>query len=93
MKSLASILPPGDPDMVNCPVRAIRLYGPKAKPRRVCGLRRLFMSLDLARVKDIQKPAIARWVVNLVSRAYKWDDTERKGGGRQASALVREQGT
>jgi hypothetical protein len=81
IRPLSSILPPNDPDMVNCPVRALSIYCAKTKPRRGCELRRLFVPLNLARKRDVQKPTLARWVMTIVRRAYKWQDTERRGGG------------
>jgi hypothetical protein len=87
IKPLASILPPGDPDMVNCPVRAITVYLDRARSQRNCGLRRFFLPLNLARERDVAKPTLARWVMTLVRRAYKWGGQRKEGGG--ASCLFR----
>jgi hypothetical protein len=81
IKPLSSILPPDDPDLANCPVRALKVFLAKAKPRRCYGLRRLFMPLDLARKRDILKPTLARWTMTLIRRAYQWEEGQRKEGG------------
>jgi hypothetical protein len=52
LRPLTYILPQGDPDLSDCPVRASRGYSGEAKPRRGYGLRRLFLSLNLARKRD-----------------------------------------
>jgi hypothetical protein len=88
LRPLTYILPQGDPDLSDCPVRASRVYSGEAKPRRGYGLRRLFLSLNLARKRDLSKPTLARWIVTLIRRAYKWEDMERRGGGARPLPLL-----
>jgi hypothetical protein len=87
LRPLTCILPQGDPGLSNCPVRAIRVYMGKAKPRRGYGRRRLFLPLNLARKRDLLKPTLARWMVTLIRRAYKWEDMEEGGGGARGRSL------
>lgn len=79
IRSLSDILPTGDPDIVNCPVRALKAYLDKSRSRRSNSLRRLFLPLKPNRERDIQKATIARWIVTVVRRAYQ--EEQRKGGG------------
>jgi hypothetical protein len=79
IRPLTDILPVGDPDLANCPVRALKVYYAKARSRRSNSLRRLFLPLKPGRKCDIQKGTIARWIVSLVRRAYQYE--AKKGGG------------
>ena len=70
--SLEVLVCPDDPDRVNCPVRALKIYRNRVNKHRSPGQRRLFISYNLSYTKDIQKPALARWLVALIKEAYQW---------------------
>ena len=72
--SLELIVCPDDPDRVNCPVRALKLYRNKTQRIRAHGQRRLFLSVNQDYKQDIRKPTMARWAVKLVQDAYAWAD-------------------
>ena len=82
IRPLLDILAPDDPDLCNCPVRALKVYNAQGSARRAGSLRRLFLPLKSGRLRDIQKPTLARWVMTLVKRAYQWEDEKRGGGVR-----------
>ena len=68
-----------DPDRLNCPVRALKTYRAKTQRSRSQGQRRLFLSVNQDYKQDLRKPAMARWVANLVKDAYKWADQHDSG--------------
>ncbi|XP_070183079.1 uncharacterized protein [Littorina saxatilis] len=79
VKALTSALAPGDPDSVNCPVRALRLYLARTQPIRSSSQKLLFISLLTRREKDLSKVTLARWVSSLIKQAYEWRRTKRGG--------------
>ncbi|XP_070197976.1 uncharacterized protein [Littorina saxatilis] len=79
VKALTSALAPDDPDSVNCPVRALRLYLARTQPIRSSSQKLLFISLLTRREKDLSKVTLARWVSSLIKQAYEWSRTKRGG--------------
>ena len=78
--SLEAVLCNDDPDRVNCPVRALKYYRNRTEASRSSGQRRLFLSLNQQYTKDIQKPALARWAVKLITEAYSWASSNASEG-------------
>ena len=74
--SLERIVCQDDPDRVNCPVRALKLYRNKSQKYRSHGQRRLFLSVNQVHKQDIRKPAMAKWAVKIVQDAYAWADRQ-----------------
>jgi hypothetical protein len=72
IRPLRDILPARDPDLANCPVRALKTYVVESAKRRRPSLRRLFLPIRPGRDRDVQKTSIARWIITLVRRAYSW---------------------
>ena len=70
--SLEVLVCPDDPDRVNCPVRALKIYKNRTDKHRSPGQRRLFISFNLNYTKDVQKPTLARWLIALIKEAYQW---------------------
>ena len=85
IQPLSSILPSGDPDLANCPVRVLRTYLSRTAPVRDPSQKLLFISLNTSRSKDIAKTTLARWSSTLIKQAYQWWQTE--GGGRSVLPL------
>ncbi|XP_070207779.1 uncharacterized protein [Littorina saxatilis] len=81
VKALTNALAPDDPDSVNCPVRALRLYLARTQPVRSSSQKLLFISLLTSREKDVSRVTLARWVSSLIRQAYSWCHTS--GGGAQ----------
>ncbi|XP_070196639.1 uncharacterized protein [Littorina saxatilis] len=81
VRPLSTILAPNDPDLVNCPVRALRIYLARAQSLRSAAQKLLFISLNTERHKDITKTTLARWVSALIKHAYEW--SRRNEGGTQ----------
>jgi len=73
--TLSSILSTDDPDIVNCPTRALSSYLNRTALVRSPGQKLLFISLNSARDKDISKVTLAKWVSTLIKQAYSWWDS------------------
>ncbi|XP_070211775.1 uncharacterized protein [Littorina saxatilis] len=78
---LATILAPGDPDLPNCPVRALRSYLSRTQLIRAKSQKLMFISLNTKRDKDISKLTLTRWVATLIRQAYEWWLAQEWGGG------------
>ena len=62
---------PDLPDRFLCPVRALRIYRYRTKPRRSKQQRKLFISFDANHQKDITANTISAWIKNTIKLAYK----------------------
>lgn len=69
---LSDILAPGDPDLSNCPVRALSSYLSRSSPIRSETQKLLFISLNTVRAKDISKVTLTKWVSLTIKQAYGW---------------------
>ena len=67
---LETIVAPDDKDITLCPVRALRRYLHFTKTLRG-GKRHLFISHNPAKIGDIRRPTISRWISEVVECAYK----------------------
>jgi hypothetical protein len=77
---LSRLVDASEPDYVNCPVRALRVYRKRTNRFRALTQRQLFMSLNLDYKKDIRPTSVSRWISNLIRQAYKYQ-SENLGGG------------
>ncbi|KAK7110422.1 hypothetical protein V1264_014301 [Littorina saxatilis] len=69
---LSNVLAPGDPDVFNCPVRALSSYLSRTLPIRSETQKLLFISLNTVRGKDISRVTLAKWVSTTIRQAYIW---------------------
>ncbi|KAK7110404.1 hypothetical protein V1264_014287 [Littorina saxatilis] len=69
---LSAVLAPGDPDGVNCPVRARSSYLARTSPLRSETQKLLFISLNTVRSRDIAKVTLTKWVSMTIRQAYTW---------------------
>ena len=72
IKSLNNIVGQDDPDMVNCPVRALRSYRKRTKSVRSPSQRKLFISFNPNMSKDIHASSISRWIRTVIVDSYKF---------------------
>jgi hypothetical protein len=79
--SLTKVLGDDDPDRLNCPVRALKVYRSRTEGNRSKTQRRLFISLNTGYSQDIQKPTLARWIEAVVKGAYQWASSSRSRAG------------
>ena len=71
IRPLTHLLDRGEPDIVNCPVRALKMYRKRTKHIRSPKQRQLFISFNPAHSKDIQATSLSRWIKLLIIEAYK----------------------
>lgn len=70
-----------DPDYVNCPVRALKIYRKRSNRFRALSQRQLFLSVNLDYSKDIRPTTLSRWISNLITQAYKSQVGQVRGWG------------
>jgi hypothetical protein len=78
---LSRLVDEAEPDYVNCPVRALRIYRKRSNRFRAPSQRQLFLSLNLDYSKDIRPTTVSRWVSNLIRETYR-AQSGNSGGGR-----------
>lgn len=83
---LSNILAPNDPDLMNCPVRALTTYLSRTSPIRASSQKLLFISTNTARHKDIAKVTLAKWASTLIRQAYVW--WQQNDGGRSSQFIL-----
>ena len=66
-------------DLLNCPVRALKIYLHRTQPHRGSRIR-LFLSPNPAYKKDIIKSTVSRWMSVVIRRAYFWSAQNKEGG-------------
>ena len=71
VRPLTHLLDSGEPDTVNCPVRALKLYRRRTRNIRSPSQRKLFISYNEAYSKDIRATSLSRWFKSLIIGAYK----------------------
>jgi hypothetical protein len=78
---LFNVLCDDDPDRLNCPVRALRIYRKRTERFRSKTQRRLFISYNANYERDVKKPAVARWIETVIREAYQWASSPKAHTG------------
>ena len=68
---LTHLLDRGEPDVVNCPIRALKMYRKRPKHIRSPQQRQLFISFNPTHSKDIRATSLSRGIKLLIIKAYK----------------------
>ena len=71
IRPLTHLLDRSETDVVNCPVRALKMYRKRTKVIRSPQQRQLFISFNPAHSKDIRSTTLSRWIRLLIIEAYK----------------------
>ena len=79
VRPMSLIIDPSEPDCLNCPVRALKIYRERTKPRRLETQRALFLSINPNRQRDITRTTLARWVALTIKLAYATFGGEKRG--------------
>ena len=84
--SSSSIVGPNEPDLKNCPIRALKIYRKRSHGLRDPKQRALFLSCNSIYKNDIRLSIISRWMRTLIIDAYLyWADG---GGGESVSGVL-----
>ncbi len=73
--ALAPSVEEGLPDRSLCPVRAVRFYIDRTAPSRA-GRKRLFLPIQVGRLKDLSKNTLSKWTQRVILEAYAEADEE-----------------
>ena len=77
--SLAPIVDRDQPEALNCPVRALRIYRKRTKHIRALSQRALFLSHNPNYSKDVRVSSISRWLREVILNSYLWWGAEPSG--------------
>lgn len=78
IRPLTDMVDECEPDIQNCPVRALRLYRHRTRQIRSPLQRHLLISFNPAMSKDVRKTTISRWIRTLIVDAYKYIDSSAR---------------